>query len=83
MASVSEWREITRAKYYEVLEILPPALVTAHGFLQGEPFDFRTCKVTGHFRATYAAYVEHAARYYAGPNMTTAEFRAFKPEDLA
>lgn len=76
------WTEIKREEYYEALEVLPPALVTAHGFLQGELFDFRTCKVTAAFRATYAAYVEHDGEFYSGGHLTVAEFKSFKPSDL-
>ena len=77
------WTEITEEQYLDALDILPPAIVTPHGFLQGEPFDFRTCRITRKFRATYSAYVEYKNKFYSGGNLTVAEFEAFKPEDLS
>lgn len=71
------WKECTEERFDEMLGVLPPALWLAKGFLVGEPFDHRTCTVRGNVAPTYAAFVSHAGRFYEGPNMTEAEFRAF------
>lgn len=71
------WKQCTEERYDEMLGALPPALWLAKGFLVGEPADHRTCTVRGHVAPTYAAFVQHDGTFYEGPNMTTAEFRAF------
>lgn len=76
------WRSCTERRYYEMLEVLPPALWLAKGFLVGEPTDHRTCTVRGHIAPTYAAFVSHGGKFYEGPSMTEAEFRAFDPKIL-
>ncbi|HYA71775.1 MAG TPA: hypothetical protein VEF36_01325 [Roseiarcus sp.] len=35
----AKWKKITAARYWEMLEILPPALMTYRGFLLGEARD--------------------------------------------
>ena len=60
-----------------MLGVLPPALWIANGFLVGEPFDHRTCNITGVVRASYAAFINHGGKFYEGPNLTMPEFRAF------
>lgn len=69
--------ECSEERYDEMLEILPPALWLAKGFLVGEPFDHRTCKVTNVVRASYAAFFQHKGKFYEGDNMTMPEFSAF------
>jgi hypothetical protein len=69
------WKEVDEARYDEMLGVLPPALWLSKGFLVGEPFDHRTCKETGRFAPTYAAFVAHGGRFFEGPNMTPMEFR--------
>ena len=39
-------QECSEARYDEMLGILPPVLMLRKGFLVGEPFDHRLCKVT-------------------------------------
>jgi hypothetical protein len=51
------------------------------GFLVGEPFDHRTCKITDVVRA-YAAFFKHKGKFYEAGNMTVPEFRAFDVESL-
>ncbi|MEK7994733.1 MAG: hypothetical protein AAB403_13095 [Planctomycetota bacterium] len=72
---MSKFTECSAERYDEMLGVLPPALYTSYGFLVGEPFDHRKCKVTEVIRATYAAFVFHDGKYYEGPNMTAPEFR--------
>jgi len=73
---MSEWKRCTAERYDEMLGVLPPALMLGYGFLVGEPFDHRTCKVTGDTRASFAAFVVRRGEYYEGPHMTMPEFRA-------
>lgn len=75
------WKEITEQRYTEALEILPPALLLAKGFLMGEASSHRRCKVTKRVAPTFSAFVFASGRYYEGDPMTFAEFRAFKVED--
>ena len=70
-------QECSEERYNEMLEALPPALWLSKGFLVGEPFDHRTCKVTNVVRASYAAFFQHKGKFYEGGNMTVSEFRAF------
>lgn len=70
-------QECSEDRYDEMLEILPPALWLAKGFLVGEPFDHRTCSVTKVVQASYAAFFKHKGKYYEADNMTVPEFRAF------
>jgi hypothetical protein len=58
---------------------MPPVSI---GFLVGEPFDHRQCKVTGDVRASYAAFVAHGGKFYEGPNMTVPEFRRLTVLDV-
>ena len=53
------FKECTEERWDEMLGVLPPALWIAKGFLVGEPFDHRTCKITAVVRATYAAFINH------------------------
>ena len=52
------------------------------GFLVGEPFDHRTCKVTNVVHASYAAFFQKNGKFYEGDNMTVPEFKAFNVESL-
>ncbi len=56
----------------EMLGILPPALMLGKGFLVGEPFDHRTCKVRNVVRASYAAFFQHKGKFYEARNMPRA-----------
>lgn len=76
------WKECTEGRYHDMLGVLPPALWIAKGFLVGEPADHRRCAVTGDFRATYAAFIQHDSKFYEGPNMTGPEFRQFDVRTL-
>ena len=76
------WKEVSEARYDEMLGCLPPALWLAKGFLVGEPFDHRQCKVTDLCKPTYAAFIRHDSKFYGGPNMTADEFKAFDVRNL-
>jgi hypothetical protein len=58
------------------------AVMDDKGFLVGEPFDHRRCKITGRFLPTYAAFIQHNNKFFEGPNMTAPEYQAFKVQDL-
>jgi hypothetical protein len=75
-------QECSEERYDEMLEILPPALWLAKGFLVGEPFDHRTCSVTKVVRASYAAFFQHKGNFFEAGNMTVPEFKAFDVESL-
>jgi hypothetical protein len=75
-------QECTEERFDEMLEILPPALWLAKGFLVGEPFDHRSCSVTNTVRASYAAFFQHKGKFYEGDNMTVPEFKTFDVESL-
>jgi hypothetical protein len=75
-------KECTAERYDEMLGVLPPALWLSKGFLVGEPFDHRPCKVTNIVRASYAAFFQKNGKFYEGDNMTMPEFRAFDPSVL-
>ena len=84
------WKTITRARFWEALEALPPALMQHNGFLLGEPYDLRTCQVTGKLQNTYAAFVETTGdrwaedgKFWEHEPMTVAEFKAVNPREIA
>ena len=71
------WTETTEEQYHDMLDILPPALYSEHGFLVGEPVTHRPCRVTGDLSPTYDAFVYVRQKYYAAhESLTKAEFRA-------
>lgn len=67
------WSEVTEERYFEMLEVLPPAIMTPLGFLVGEPWDHHA--VTGQPR--YAAFTAKFGKYYeASRPMTIKEFKS-------
>ena len=72
MNATTTWTKITKERYWEMLEILPPACMTGNGFLVGEPWDHNS---DGQPR--FAAFVEIDGDHFeaSGP-MTVAEFKA-------
>lgn len=77
------WKEVTQARFWRMLEILPPRFQAGYGFLVGEPDTHRGCTINGDFRAAYAAFYETAGRFFeaSGP-LTVAEFQAVKVGDV-
>ena len=70
------WKETTKETYWEMLEVLPPAVMTGLGFLVGEPVDHAACPITGKFGARFEAYAEVAKKFYvASQPMTIAGFK--------
>ena len=83
MSAAISFKEVDEARYDEMLGVLPPALWIDKGFLVGEPFDHRRCKTTGHFTASFAAFIRYRGKYYESEEaMTVDEFKAFDPVSL-
>ena len=70
-------KEVTEARYDEMLGAVPPALQLPYGFLVGEAHDARKCKVTGNTAPTFAAFFTKNGRFYESEPLTFAEMRAF------
>jgi hypothetical protein len=67
-----EWQECTEERYEEMMNVLPPAEYSRHGFLVGEPWDHHA--MTGCPR--YSAFIMRGCRHYASSRpMTVVEFR--------
>jgi hypothetical protein len=76
-----KWNEVTEERYMEMLEILPPAVWVAKGFLVGEPVNHRKCWVCGACAATFSPFLRYQGKFYEGDEpMTALEFRAINPE---
>lgn len=74
----------TEERFYEMLEVLPPAYYANNGFLVGEPVNHRTCRVSGHIAPTYDAFVQLSGKYYASPEaLTIKEFKNITIADIA
>ena len=82
---MTTWKKTTEARYWEMLEILPPAAQSLYGFLVGEPWDHRACTVTKSVEpvARFQAFVEVGGKFYENTTpMTIAEFKAFTPSHI-
>lgn len=68
-----EWHDTTKEKYWEMLEVLPPAFMQGNYFLVGEPCDHHA--ITG--RSRYQAFGQIGERYIvASRPMTVLELKA-------
>lgn len=70
------WKRVSEARYWEMLEILPPAVMTGRGFLVGEPW-----RHDENDRPMFAAFLqlgygESVTYYESNEPMTVAAFRA-------
>jgi hypothetical protein len=65
------WKSTSKAKYWDALEVLPPAHQDANGFLLGEPFDHAQCEVSKTVLPRYDAYVQKKGRYYVSSRPLT------------
>jgi hypothetical protein len=78
------WTRTSREKYWEALEVLPPAYQDANGFLLGEPHDHDYCEVQKLVLPRYDAYVQKGKRYYVSIRpLTLAEYRKWAPRLIA
>ena len=70
------WQPTTEERYWEMLEILPPAAQTGYGFLVGEPADHRRCEVKGVTLPRYDAFIETEAGFFTADRpLTFFEFK--------
>jgi hypothetical protein len=80
---VTTWTATSSARFYEMLGVLPPAAMSALGFLVGEPFDHRACSIRQSIKPTFAAFAEIEGRFFeASKPLTVAEFRAATEADV-
>ncbi len=75
-----ELKPVSCDRYWEMLGCVPPALHLYDGFLVGDPYDLRTCAVTGKMTNTYHAYFGRGLNdadehFVAVQPLTVAEFR--------
>jgi hypothetical protein len=67
-----EWQEVTEERYWEMLEVLPPASMVRGAFLVGEPMDHD--RVTG--RPRFDAFKCEDGKYFTSSHPMT--FHQFK-----
>lgn len=69
------WKRVSKARYWEMLEVLPPAVMGGGGFLVGEPMD-----TNADGKLTFSAFLEKNGKYFESSRpMTIKEFRAVCP----
>jgi hypothetical protein len=65
------------SRYWDFLEILPPAWQDHRGFLVGEPMNHRICKASGTMKPVYLAFIHRGGYYWESKEpMSVLEFRA-------
>ena len=71
------WKEVTEERYYEMLDLLPPAIFLYYGFLVGEPWTERQCSRRTHLTLpAFQPFVFRDGRYYEGDApLTVPEFK--------
>ena len=73
-----KFTKTTEEKYWEMLGVLPPAIMTGYGFLVGEPMDHNA-----QGRPRFSCFMEYRGEFFESvAPMTIAEFKAIKSEDL-
>lgn len=80
-----KWIETTDDRYWQMLEMLPPACHRSVGFLVGEPYDHARCTITGLLKMRYTAFarVGSPARIFeADRPMTIPEFQRVTADDV-
>ncbi len=84
MTALTGFKSVTEERFMEMLEVLPPAVWIPKGFLVGEPYDHRPCKVSGTFAPTFSAFFEIGNEHFAADEaMTVKEFRALSVAEVA
>lgn len=80
------FKPCSEERYHEMLEVLPPIAWMNKGFLVGEPWTHRTCKVTGMVQPAYTAMVVRKGAlggyYESTVALTVAEWRALDVRTL-
>lgn len=70
-----KWKRVSKARYWEMLEVLPPAVMGGGGFMVGEPYDH---SAEGYPR--FAAFRQIGDQFFeASEPMTIKEFRQIVP----
>jgi hypothetical protein len=78
----AKWKRVTEARYWEMLEILPPAMQTAHGFLVGEPW--RHVMENGREVGAFMAFVRHGGEHFeCSEALTARQFGKLDPAYIA
>ena len=68
---MTTWTKTTSERYYEMLECLPPEIMTSHGFLVGEPM-YHNRKG----EPVFTGFVEYDGEFYeADECFTVKQFR--------
>jgi hypothetical protein len=81
--AMTTWTPTSSARFYEMLGVLPPAAMSALGFLVGEPFDHRACSIRKTIKPTFMAFAEIEGRFFeASKPLTVAEFCAATEADV-
>ena len=71
-----KWKKISKARYWDMLEILPPACMGGGAFMVGEPYSHDAA--TG--APTFAGFKETNGQYFElEGHMTAAEFKKICP----
>lgn len=68
--------EVTKDKYFEMLEVLPPQAQATNGFLVGEPYDHAE-DMSHEFGPRYQAYFTENGKYYYGGLASVSDFKTF------
>jgi hypothetical protein len=80
---MTKWLEVTEARYDEMLGVLPPEIMTALGFLVGEPSDHVICKVTKRVAPNFQPFAQIGKKFYEATEcMTIPEFKAVTSETV-
>lgn len=77
--AAKSWKQITEARYSEMLEAVPPAFRYHGHFLYGEAVDYGVCALSEHGAKypRYRPFVHDGKDYFEGEPMTRAEFQRF------
>lgn len=70
------WKKVSKARYWDMLEVLPPAVMGGGAFMVGEPMDHD--RATG--QPTFTGFKQVGQEYFeATEAVTIAEFRKVCP----
>lgn len=72
-----KWKRVSKSRYWEMLEVLPPAVMGGDGFMVGEPFDHDPATGQPRFEAFIGS--DRAGYFVASEPMTIKDFRAILP----
>jgi hypothetical protein len=77
--NLPHWKPTSERHFFEMLGVVPPALLEGADFLVGEPLKHRTCRVTGQEAAVYAGFTEVNGKYFTtSEGVSRAEFEALR-----